>query len=104
MNGILGTFDLVANTNTVIYTNNYDIASIVVINLCNRGNQNNVVSIAISTSSTTPANAEWIEFQTGLGPREVIERTGIAVSPGRRIVVRSTLANVSAVCYGVTNR
>lgn len=104
MNGVLGTWDLLPNINQAVYFNNYDTASIVVINLCNRSNQVATIRIAVSTSATAPTNAEWIEFNTGISPKDAYEKTGIAVSPGRYVVVRSDIASVNAVCYGVTNR
>lgn len=103
MNGVLGTTDLLANINQAVYFNNYDTASVVVVNLCNRGTENTLVSIAVSVSATNPSNAEWIEFNLPLSPKNTLERTGIAISTGKYLVVKSSNANVNAVCYGVTN-
>jgi hypothetical protein len=104
MNGVLGTWNLLANINQSIYYNNYDTASIVIVNLCNRGNTTATVRIAISSSLTNPSAAEWIVFDSELFPKDAYERTGIAVSPGKYIVVRSSNNETTAVCYGLTNR
>ncbi len=103
MNGILGTWDLLANINQSIYYNNYDTASIVIVNLCNRGNTSANIRIAVSSSLTNPSDAEWIVFNSEILPKEAYERTGIAVSPGKYIVVRSSNNETTAVCYGLTN-
>lgn len=104
MNGVLGTWELLANINQAVYFNSYDTASIVVVNLCNRGNTNAFIRIAVSTSLTNPSASEWIEFDTGVAPKDAYEKTGIAVSPGRYVIVRSSNSETTAVCYGVTNR
>ena len=103
MNGVLGTWELLANINQSIYFNNYDTASIVIVNLCNRGNQTATIRIAISSSLTSPSSAEWIVFEQPLLPKDTFEKLGIAVSPGKYVVVRASTNDVNAVCYGLTN-
>lgn len=103
MNGVLGTWELLTNVNQAIYFNNYDTASIVIVNLCNRGNRTANISIAISSSLSDPSNAEWIVFNQLLSPKDTFEKLGVAVSPGKYVVVRSSSSDVNAVCYGLTN-
>lgn len=103
MNGVLGTHDLLANINQALYYNNYDEASLFTVSFCNRGNTTALVSIALSTSSTTPSNAEWLVFNLELRPKEVYEKKGIYLSANMYLIGKSSVANVSAVVYGFTN-
>ena len=103
MNGVLGTWELLANINQAVYTNAYDKASVVVVNLCNRGGTTAYVRIAVSTSATAPGNAEWIAYDQPVAPNTTYERMSIMVAPGKSVVVRSSSEQVNAVCYGVTS-
>jgi hypothetical protein len=99
--GILGTpTDLAANTNTTLYTVPSETFAVVAVSICNRGEQAVGVRIAVSNSDT-PTNAEFIEFDAYISPRGVLERTGIVLQAGKRIVVRSTATGVSAMAYGI---
>ena len=103
MNGILGSWDLLANINQAIYTNNYTGVNVVSVNLCNKNQSSVLVRIAVSTSTTAPTNAHWVVYDAEVGPRSAYEKTKIMLSPGQSIVVRASQGSVSAVCYGVTN-
>lgn len=98
--GRLGANDLSAATLTTVYTVPSSTYTIVTISLCNRGNQ--VANIRIGLSATaTPTTAEYIEYDTELLAKGVIERTGIVVQATKNIVVWSSTTNVSAVVYGI---
>ncbi len=101
MNGVLGTWNLYAGVPQAIYVNNYDKVAMIAVSVLNRHNIDSRISIALSTSATTPTNAEYLEYEAIVGPKGVLERTGIAVSPGQYIVVESELAENNAVCWGV---
>ena len=98
--GRLGAQDLSAATNTTLYTCPSDTFAVVSVSLCNRSNQACNVRMAISTSAT-PGNAEWIEYDTELLGKGVLERTGIVMDAGKLLVVYSNQANVSAVAFGL---
>lgn len=99
--GILGTpADLAANTDTTIYTVPANTFGVVTISLCNRGATSATVRIAVA-SSGTPSAAEYIEFDSELLAKGVLERTGIVLQAGKVLVVRSNAINVSAVAYGI---
>ena len=99
--GILGTpTNLVATTNTTIYTVPADTFAVAAISICNRTADPVRIRIALA-SSGTPTDAEWIEFDQAVSANGVLERTGVVVEAGKNIVVRSSSASVSAMAYGI---
>ena len=98
--GILGNSDLAATTNTTVYTVPADTFSVVSISICNRNSS--PISVRIATSTTgTPANSEFIEYDTSISAYGVLERTGVVLQATKNIVVRTSAANVSAVVFGI---
>jgi hypothetical protein len=98
-NGTLGQADLSALTNTTVYTVPADTTATVNINLCNRSGLPRSVRIAICASGT-PANSEYIEYDTYLNANGTLERTGLVVSANKLIVVYSSDDKVSVNVYG----
>jgi|TARA_B110000977_G_C10993421_1_gene460841 hypothetical protein len=98
--GILGVADLAAATDTSVYTTPADTFSVVSVSLCNRGGSAAQVRIAVS-SSGTPNDADYLEFDSQISANGVVERTGIVLDAGKIVVVRSNAVNVSAVCMGI---
>jgi hypothetical protein len=96
--GRLAANDLAAGTNTTVYAvpaATYTVASL---SITNRGNQPTVINVAIAD---TPTNGEYIEFETELLPKNILERTGLVLAATQKIVVRSSAALVSAVAFGI---
>lgn len=102
MTGIVGSWELLVGIPQAVYVCNKTDSSVVNVNICNRGNQVTLISMAISTSATTPLNAEWIEFESRLIGKGSIERAGIVINPGQYLIVKSSLANVNVVAWGIT--
>ncbi len=98
--GILGTSDLNAATDTSVYTVPADTYSVVTVSFCNRGSTTANVRLAVATNAT-PGAAEYLEYDTSIGPNGVLERTGIVADTTKIIVCRSSAANVSAVVMGI---
>ena len=99
--GRLGSADLSApNTDVSIYTVPPDTFSVVTVSVCNRGSQAAKIRLALSTSGT-PSNSDFLEFDVDLPARGVLERTGIVMDANKVLVVRSDTANVNAVAYGI---
>jgi len=98
--GRLGAQDLAAAANTTLYTVPVDTFAVVSVSLCNRSNQACNVRMAVSNTAT-PTNAEWIEYDTELLGKGVLERTGIVMDAGKFLVVYSNAAGVTAVAFGI---
>lgn len=98
--GRLGVADLAAATNTTLYTVPASTFSVVTVSICNRGTTASNIRISVS-SSGTPTDAEYIEYDVSLAAKGVLERTGIVMDAGKLLVVRSSAVNVSAVVYGI---
>jgi hypothetical protein len=98
--GRLGVADLSAATNTTLYTVPASTFAVVTVNMVNRGASAANVRIAVS-SSATPADSEYIEFDVSLAAKGVLERTGIVMDAGKLLVVRSSATSVNAVVYGI---
>jgi hypothetical protein len=98
--GRLGVADLAAATNTTVYTCPATTFAVVTVSICNRGSTAANIQVAVS-SSGTPANSEYLEFDTSLSAKGVLERTGIVLDAGKLLVVRSSAVSVNAVVYGI---
>jgi hypothetical protein len=98
--GRLGAEDLAAGIDTVVYTVPADTFTVASVSVVNRGNSAVGIRIAVATTDT-PTNAEFIEYDTELGAKDVLERTGIVMDADKRLVVYSTAVNVNAVAFGI---
>jgi hypothetical protein len=98
--GRLGTADLAAATNTTVYTCPADTFAVVTVSVCNRGASAANVQLAVC-STATPTAAEYLEFDTSLSAKGVLERTGIVLDAGKLLVVRSSTTSVNAIVYGI---
>jgi hypothetical protein len=98
--GRLGTADLAAATDTTVYTCPADTFAVVTVSVCNRGASASTIQLAVCDAAT-PGNDEYIEFDTSLSAKGVLERTGIVLDEGKLLVVRSSAVSVNAVVYGI---
>lgn len=98
--GRLGAADLAAATNTTLYTVPSATFSVVSLSLCNRGATTVQIRVSISTSGT-PADTDYLEYDVNLLSKGVLERTGLVLDAGKTLVVRSSAVGVSAVTYGI---
>ena len=100
MKGVLGLKNLLSDINQAVYINNYSDISAVTVSVCNKHYISSNISIAVSTSATSPSAAEWIEYESIVQGKGILERSGIIVTPGHYIVVRSSAPNVNAIVWG----
>jgi hypothetical protein len=98
--GRLGTADLSATTNTTVYTCPSSTFAVVTVSVCNRGSTPATIRLAIAASAS-PTDAEYIEYDTTLAAKGVLERPGIVLDAGKLLVVRSSAVGVNAVVYGI---
>ena len=99
-NGRLGTADLAANTNTTVYTVPAANFAVVTLSMCNRSTTQRSIRVAIAAADT-PTPGEYIEYDTSLVGNGTLERTGIVVNAGQKIVVHANSVDVAAVVYGL---
>ena len=99
--GILGTpAALAAGTYTTLYTVPVDTFAVGSVSIVNRGNTALTVRLAVADAST-PTNAEFIEYDSTLAPKAILERTGIVMQAGKLLVVYSSAVNCNAVAFGI---
>lgn len=98
--GRLGASDVSATTNTTVYTCPADTYAVVAVNICNRGASTAALRLALAASDT-PTAAEYIEYDADVFANNVLERTGIVLAAGQKLVVYSSAANISAVVVGI---
>ena len=98
--GRIGKADLLAATNTTVYTTPADTFTVATVSFCNRGNQAVTVRLAVADSAT-PDNSEYVEFETEILSHGVLERTGLVLNAAQLLVSHSSGANVSVVVMGI---
>jgi len=99
MSGCLGKSDLPIDTETPLYTVPAGKTACVNLNLCNRGATAHTVSIAISTGSSVEIG-DYLEYETLIPAKGVLERTGLAMSAGETLIVKSKGGELSARAHG----
>jgi hypothetical protein len=97
--GTFGQAALAAATNTTIFTVPVGKVATATVSICNRGGTVALVRVAVAATAT-PTLAEWIEFDAEISAKGVLERGGIVMDAGKRLVVFSDNANVSVSAYG----
>lgn len=98
--GILGQADLLAATNTTVYTTPADKKSKFTVSFCNRGTSSTTIRLALTLSPTAPFNYDYLEYGASLAAGGVIERTEIICDQGRSVVAYSDNASVTVMVYG----
>ena len=98
--GKLAAADLASGTGTSVYTCPASIYTVANVSFCNRGTQPVLIRLSISDSAT-PTAGEYLEWETELLPKNVLERTGLLLAATQRLVARASAANVSCVVFGI---
>lgn len=101
--GILGSADVAATTNTVVYTVPANTFAVVSVNICNRATSARDVRIALTDDETTLGSnlGHYVEYDAELLANGVIERAGLVLDAGKKVVVYSNSTDCSAMVYGI---
>ncbi|MDX1729873.1 MAG: hypothetical protein R3184_01920 [Aurantimonas coralicida] len=70
------------------------------LNLCNRGEADAKIRLAVTAVGQAPTNADYLEFDATLKPKGVLARWPFAIEAGERVYVSSSVATVSANLIG----
>lgn len=100
--GVQGKYDLSATTWTQVTAGpSSGRIRTVSVNFVNRNATAVTVRLAISTTPTTPANTDYLEYNVSIPANGVLERTGIVLSSGIGVGAYASATGVSVICYGV---
>lgn len=99
--GVLAQVSPAATTYTLLYT--ATTAAAVSINFLNRGTTAATARIAVGTitNNTSPATTNFIEYDVSIPANGVVERTGLVLNTGQKIVVYASTANTTVSVYGI---
>jgi len=103
MSGRLGAGSMAANTWTNIYEcpENKQYASIKV-HVINRDSNDAMIDIALSSQDGTfVTNDEYLEYQAMIVRNGSIERSGIVVANGTKVMCRADNAQCTAIVHGI---
>jgi hypothetical protein len=98
--GRLGTVTLSTGTNATVYTCPADTFAVVSVSFCNRSNNAQAFRLAIADAST-PTTSEYVEYDAEVLPKGVLERTGLVLAAGQKIVAYASSSGASVVVYGI---
>lgn len=91
-----------ATSNVSVLTNSGSSYYVGNVSITNRGSGSTTVRLAL-TAGASPTTAEYIEYEATIPGYSVLERTGVVVPPGKRLVVYAGNANLSVSYYGLTS-
>lgn len=98
--GILASLDITSSaTDTQLYACPSGKVASFSISLVNRTASIVTVRIAL-TSATSVSNPTYIAYEVPIYPFEVYERSGLVLSTGEYVYVRSSATSVNAIMYG----
>lgn len=106
MSGIFGAEELSAYVTRTIATTDIDAPGGIVasLNICNRSNTPALITVAVTTElDNFDSASQYIEYESVLQPKEVLERTSITLQAGRYITVMSSVDNVNCTVWGISN-
>ena len=100
--GKLGGVDLTsAATDTLLYTTPTGYFTVATVSIVNRTNSAMTIRMGVSTSTSTMSNTDYLEYETEILPKGVLERTGLVLDAGKSILVRSSAVGATAIAFGI---
>lgn len=97
--GKLGTANLAAGADMLVYTVPASTIATVNIRVANRNASAVKIRVAIGTGAS-PAAGDYIDYDISVAANGILEDTGIVCGAGEKIWVRSDVANVSVRVHG----
>ena len=101
--GILGQVSLASTTNTTVYAVPVSTLAVVNINVLNR-DSGGVANVRVAISTQTGNNItdkDYIEYDTVIPAKGILERTAIALDAGKNIVAYASTNTCSVNVYGL---
>lgn len=98
--GVIAQAAPLASTYTTVYTVPSGFTATLNVNIVNRGVEDALVRLAVTATTGTPANSEFIEYDAGILPNDVLERTALVVPSEKNLVVYADTADTSINVYG----
>lgn len=97
--GLFGSADLAAATDTLLYTTTVGKVTTLNIRFANRNASSVQIRLAIG-SGASPALKDYLTYDIRMIGNGIIEDTGLVLSGGEKVWVRSDTANVSVRANG----
>ena len=97
--GKLGTANLDADADTLVYTVPASTVATINIRVANRNAAAAKIRVAIGTGAN-PTAADYIDYDISVPANGILEDTGLVCSAGEKVWVTSNVANVSARVHG----
>jgi hypothetical protein len=97
--GKLGSANLAAGADTLVYTVPASTVATINIRFANRNASAVKICVAIGTGAS-PDAADYIDYDVSVPANGILEDTGFVCSAGEKIWVRSDVANVSVRVHG----
>ena len=97
--GKLGTANLAAGADTLVYTVPASSVATINIRVANRNSTTVAIRVAIGTGAS-PDAADYIDYDLPLAANSILEDTGIVCGAGEKLWVRSDVSNVSVRVHG----
>jgi hypothetical protein len=100
--GRLNGVDLTTTNATSVYTCPASTFSVVSVSICNRSATAVTIRLALTTTGSSPATTDYLEYDSSLSANGVLERTGIVMTAANQLVVTAGTGNVvSVVVVGI---
>ena len=96
--GRFGKANPAANADTDLYT--VPVGMVATANVCFCNRTSAPVSVRLAVRSSAIADSDYLEFGTTIPANGILERTGIAMTAGEIITVRTSAAGVSVRAHG----
>ena len=97
--GKLGSANLAAGADTLVYTVPASTVATINIRVANRNTAAAKIRVAIGTGAN-PTAADYIDYDISLAANGILEDTGLVCSAGEKVWVMSNVSNVTARVHG----